>query len=86
LTLIARARLIRVVIAVSPRIFDAGPLAKLLPSPLPMSFEIVFGRWLALCAHPVCAWRGRGIAARLLVVTSYVAAGYLSVLTALLAW
>jgi hypothetical protein len=51
-----------------------------------MPFEIVFGRWLALCAHPICAWRVRGTATRILVVTSYFAAGYLGMLTALLVW
>lgn len=83
--MIARGRPIRVVLAVKPRILDARPLAKLLPSPSPMPFEILFGRWLALCAHPICAWRGRGATARLLVVTSYLAAGYFTVLIALLA-
>ena len=48
-----------------------------------MAFEIVVGRWLAVCAHPVCAWRRHGTSARLLVVTSYFAAGYVGVLTAL---
>jgi hypothetical protein len=51
-----------------------------------MPFEILFGRWMALCAHPICAWRGRGTPARVLVVTSYFAAGYLGMLTALLVW
>jgi hypothetical protein len=50
-----------------------------------MPFEIVFGRWLALCAHPICAWRLRRSTARLLVVMSYFAAGYVGVLAALLA-
>ena len=50
-----------------------------------MPFEIVFGRWLAVCAHPVCAWRRCRTPARVLVVTSYFAAGYLGVLAALLA-
>jgi hypothetical protein len=50
-----------------------------------MPFEIVFGRWLAVCAHPICAWRRCRTPARVLVVTSYFAAGYLGVLAALLA-
>jgi hypothetical protein len=50
-----------------------------------MPIEVVCGRWLAVCAHPICAWRRYGIHARLLVVTSYFAAGYLCVLTTLLA-
>ena len=50
-----------------------------------MPFEIVLGRWLAVCAHPICAWRRPGTAARLLVVTSYFAAAYVTVLMALLA-
>jgi hypothetical protein len=48
-------------------------------------FEIVVGRWLAVCAHPVCAWRRHGTSARFLVVTSYFAAGYVGVLGVLLA-
>jgi len=51
----------------------------------PMPFEVVCGRWLAVCAHPICAWRRYGTPARLLVVTSYFAAGYVGVLAALLA-
>ena len=50
-----------------------------------MPFEIVFGRWLAVCAHPICAWRRCRTSARVLVVTSYFAAGYVGVLAALLA-
>jgi hypothetical protein len=50
-----------------------------------MPFEVVCGRWLAVCAHPICAWRLRRTAPRLLVVTSYFAAGYIGVLAVLLA-
>ena len=84
--MIARGRLIVVVIPSEARIFDAGRWRSFCQSHEPMPFEIVFGRWLALCAHPICAWRGRGTATRILVVTSYFAAGYLSMLTALLVW
>jgi hypothetical protein len=74
-----------VVIRSEALVFDAGRWRSFCQSPWPMPFEIVFGRWLALCAHPICAWRGRGTATRILVVTSYFAAGYVTVLAALLA-
>ena len=48
------------------------------------TWEVALGRWLALCAHPVCAWRARSIRARLLVVVSYFTAGYVTVFTVLL--
>ena len=48
-----------------------------------ISWDIAVGRWLALCAHPVCTWRVRSSSARALVVTSYFAAAYVSVLTVL---
>jgi hypothetical protein len=46
-------------------------------------WDIAVGRWLALCAHPVCTWRVRSSSARALVVTSYFAAAYVGVLTVL---
>jgi hypothetical protein len=49
-----------------------------------MSWDIAVGRWLAVCLHPVCAWRVRSTATRAVVVTSYFAAGYLTALLALL--
>lgn len=51
-----------------------------------IAWDIAFGRWLALCAHPVCAWRVRSIAVRALVVTAYFAASYVGVLVALLSF
>jgi hypothetical protein len=50
-----------------------------------MTWDIAVGRWLALCIHPICAWRVRSTRARAVVVTSYFAAGYAGVLVALLA-
>jgi hypothetical protein len=49
-----------------------------------VNYEIVFGRWLAVCCHPICAWRVRSRLVRTVVVASYFSAGYLTVLTALL--
>jgi hypothetical protein len=49
-----------------------------------MSWEIAFGRWLALLVHPICAWRARSTVARTVVVASYFAASYAGVLVALL--
>jgi hypothetical protein len=48
-----------------------------------MSWDIALGRWLALCVHPVCAWRVRTAVSRAVVLISYFAAGYLGVLAAL---
>ena len=49
-----------------------------------MGFEIVLGRWLALCTHPVCAWHLRSRKARAVVVASYMGASYVAVLGSLL--
>jgi hypothetical protein len=59
-------------------------LATFLPFHAAMNWEIAFGRWLALCAHPICAWRVRSKTARALVVTSYFAAGYVAALLVLM--
>ena len=47
-------------------------------------WEVALGRWLALCAHPICAWRARSTRARLIVLVSYFGAGYVGVFAALL--
>jgi hypothetical protein len=46
--------------------------------------EILYGRLLALCAHPVLAWRVLSPSGRLVVCGGYAAAAYLTVLTLLL--
>jgi hypothetical protein len=48
-----------------------------------MNWDLALGRWLAFCAHPVCAWRARSRKVRAVIVTSYFAAAYVGVLTAL---
>ena len=48
------------------------------------TWEVALGRWLALCAHPICAWRARSPRVRLIVVVSYFSAGYVGVFAALL--
>jgi hypothetical protein len=45
--------------------------------------EIMIGRSLALCVHPVAAWRVGSIRARLVVVVAYFAASYAAILAAL---
>lgn len=45
-----------------------------------VSWDIAFGRWLAFCVHPVCAWHVRSTAVRAVIVSSYFTAAYLSVL------
>ena len=49
-----------------------------------LPWDIAVGRWLALCVHPICAWRVRSNRARTLVVTSYFAAAYAGTLATLL--
>jgi hypothetical protein len=44
----------------------------------------VLGRTLALCAHPMIAWRSRA-SSRLMLVAGYGAAGYLATFAALIA-
>jgi hypothetical protein len=65
-------------------IFKMCALAAFLPFRATMPWDIAFGRWMALCAHPVCVWRVRSKRARVLVVTSYFAAGYGAALLALM--
>jgi hypothetical protein len=48
------------------------------------TWEVVLGRWLALCAHPICAWRAGSTRARVVVLMSYFSAGYVGVFAALL--
>jgi hypothetical protein len=49
-----------------------------------MAWELLLGRSLALCAHPTVAWRIVSRPGRALILGAYFAAGYLSVLLALL--
>jgi hypothetical protein len=51
-------------------------LAAFLPSACAMAPELVLGRWLAFCAHPVAAWRLLPLSGRCLIALSYAAAGY----------
>jgi hypothetical protein len=46
--------------------------------------EITIGRLLAVCAHPLLAWRRLSPSARLVVWSGYAAAAYAVVLTLLL--
>jgi hypothetical protein len=46
--------------------------------------EITIGRLLAVCAHPIIAWRRLSPSARLAVCGGYAAAAYAVVLTLLL--
>jgi hypothetical protein len=46
--------------------------------------EIMMGRSLAICLHPVAAWLSRSQRKRLVLVGGYVGAGYVAVLIALL--
>ena len=46
-------------------------------------FEILAGRLLAVCAHPVAAWRCSDPAGRLALVGGYTVAGYIVVLLTL---
>jgi hypothetical protein len=48
-----------------------------------MSPEIVIGRVLAFCIHPVAAWRVLTPPGRALVIGAYFVVSYVAVLTAL---
>jgi hypothetical protein len=50
---------------------------------LPNRCEILIGRSLAMCVHPVAAWRCGSIRARCVVVAAYFAASYAVILSAL---
>ena len=45
--------------------------------------EVFVGRSLAMCVHPVAAWRLSSVRGRLLVIAGYAAAGYTGVFAAL---
>jgi hypothetical protein len=45
--------------------------------------EVLIGRWLAVCVHPVAAWRTNSRSMRLLCVSGYFAGSYVLVLLAL---
>jgi hypothetical protein len=49
-----------------------------------MSMEVIIGRGLAFCAHPLAAWRVLSTPGRAFVVGAYAAAAYVAVLGALL--
>jgi hypothetical protein len=49
-----------------------------------MSTDVLFGRWLAFCAHPAAAWRRLPASGRLLLAGSYALLSYVTALTALL--
>jgi hypothetical protein len=42
--------------------------------------EILLGRSLAACVHPMAAWQSKARSFRLLLVAGYFAVGYLTVL------
>jgi hypothetical protein len=46
--------------------------------------EVLIGRTLAACIHPLAAWRHTVRSFRLLLVAGYFAAGYVGVLAAML--
>jgi hypothetical protein len=50
----------------------------------PSAVERFIGRSLAVCVHPVAAWRLRSVSARVQVVAGYALGGYVLVLTLLL--
>jgi hypothetical protein len=45
--------------------------------------EIVIGRWLAICAHPICASRLLSPLGRLMLACTYFGVCYVAVLIAL---
>ena len=49
-----------------------------------MSVEIALGRWMACAVHPQAAWQKSRARERALLVATYVGAGYLATLVALI--
>lgn len=49
-----------------------------------MSLEIAVGRWLACAVHPEAAWRRSRRRMRAVLVATYVGAGYVATLIALI--
>jgi hypothetical protein len=45
--------------------------------------EVLLGRTLAACVHPLSAWQSRMRSFRLLLIGGYFAAGYVAVLAAM---
>ena len=45
--------------------------------------EVLIGRSLAACVHPMAAWQSKARSFRVLLVAGYFALGYLAVLTAI---
>jgi hypothetical protein len=52
--------------------------------PSPASVEVVIGRSLAICAHPIVAWRLRSLYVRAQMIAGYLVASYIFCLTMLL--
>jgi hypothetical protein len=48
--------------------------------------ELVIGRWLAWCSHPVAAWRVLPTSGRMLIIASYFVSSYAAVWLVLLAF
>ena len=49
-----------------------------------MSFELIIGRGLALCVHPLAAWRVLSTPGRAFVISAYAVGAYVTVLATLL--
>ncbi len=45
--------------------------------------EVLIGRSLAACVHPIAAWQSKARSFRVLLVAGYFALGYVAVLTAI---
>ena len=53
------------------------------PRSIGRTCEVLAGRTLAACAHPLAAWQSTVRSFRVLLIAGYVAAGYVAVLAAL---
>ena len=62
----------------------AGGMAREVSHPPIHRLEVLIGRTLAACIHPLAAWRHTVRSFRLLLVAGYFAAGYVGVLAAML--
>jgi len=66
------------------REYRAFMVASFLRSEGDMSLELLIGRGLALCVHPMAAWRVLSTPGRAFVISAYAVGAYVTVLATLL--
>jgi hypothetical protein len=67
------------------RKYRVAGMATKLRAEVTVPSEIVLGRFMACCVHPVAAWRALSTSGRCLLALAYAAVGYVAALMTLLA-